>query len=138
MKTSNLTSFILTLAFFVVTLVSVTAQPVLEPPKITDGSNFFVIQKQLNDHYAQNPEAKGYKQWKRKEWFLEPRLFPSGKMENLTLKTWKAYDRYMQTTDASRTTHGGWTFLGPLSCTTGLGRLNTIAFHPTDDNTMYV
>ena len=133
----SLTS-ILVVTLLAMSVSRVRTQPILIPPKITDGSDFHVIQKQMNDHFEQNPGAKGYKQWKRKEWFLEPRLFPTGKMENLTLKTWKAYDRYMQTIYDSRSTHGSWIFLGPTQCAGGLGRLNAIAFHPTDENIMYV
>ena len=103
-----------------------------------DGTNFHTIQRDMNDFFIENPAVIGYKQWKRKEWFLEPRLYPSGKMENLTLKTWKEYDRYMKTQPTSRATHGDWSFLGPTSHPGGLGRLNTIAFHPTDQNIMYV
>lgn len=54
------------------------------------------------------------------------------------MKTWKAYDRYIQTTADSRTSHGSWGFLGPTQCATGLGRLNSIAFHPSDPDIMYV
>ena len=130
--------FILAFTLLLVNIGSVVAQPVVEPPSLTDGSDFRVIQKELNTYFADNPSIKGYKQWKRKEWFLKPRLYPSGQMENLTMKTWKAYDRYMQTTFDSRTSHGSWGFLGPTQCVQGLGRLNTIAFHPSDPDIMYV
>lgn len=109
-----------------------------QPPVISDGSDFRIIQQEMNDFYAANPNSRGYKQWKRKEWFLAPRLYPSGKMENITLKTWKAYDRYMKTMPNDRATHGSWSFLGPSSHPGGLGRLNTIAFHPTNPDIMYV
>jgi len=114
------------------------SQSLSDHPKLTDGSNFKIIQKELNDYYTLHPKAKGYKQWKRREWFLEPRLYPSGHMENLALKTWKAYDGYIKSQHDSRSTHGSWTFLGPTSCAEGLGRLNAIAFHPSDPNVMYV
>lgn len=138
MSIFNHSRFILTLTLLVASIGSLVGQPVIAPPSLTDGSDFRVIQKELNDFYADHPGIVGYKQWKRKEWFLEPRVFPAGQMENLTMKTWKAYDRYIQKTGDSRTSHGSWGFLGPTECATGLGRLNSIAFHPSDPDIMYV
>lgn len=114
------------------------AQPVTHGLNLTDGSNFHTIQKDVNEFFEKNPGIRGYKQWKRREWFLEPRLYPSGKMENLTMKTFVEYQRYMSTLPASRSTHGSWLFLGPSTNPTGQGRLNAIAFHPTNANIMYV
>ncbi|MEP6793027.1 MAG: hypothetical protein ABJB16_01785, partial [Saprospiraceae bacterium] len=113
------------------------AQPVTGL-NLTDGTDFNIIQRDVNDYFKENPTIRGYKQWKRKEWFLEPRLYPSGKMENLTMKELKEYQRYIKTVLDTRSTHGSWTFLGPASNPTGQGRLNTIAFHPTNSNIMYV
>lgn len=110
MSIFNHSRFILMLTLLVASIGSLVAQPVIKPPSLTDGSDFRVIQKELNDFFADHPGVVGYKQWKRKEWFLEPRVFPSGQMENLTIKTWKAYDRYIQTTPDSRTSHGSWGF----------------------------
>lgn len=138
MSIFNHSRFILILTLLVASIGSLVAQPVIEPPSLSDGSDFRVIQEELNDFFADHPGVVGYKQWKRKEWFLEPRVFPSGQMENLTMKTWKAYDRYIQATPDSRTSHGSWGFLGPTQCDKGLGRLNSIAFHPSDPDIMYV
>jgi len=123
--------------FFLIGTKISLSQPVLKP-ELTDGSDFRKIQHDLNSFYEANPTFKGYKQWKRKEWFLEPRLYPEGKMENLTLKTWHAYDHYMQTVADTRSTHGSWSFLGPTQCATGLGRLNTVAIDPTNSAVIYV
>src|SRR5688500_9988630 len=107
-------------------------------PVLPDVNNFHEVQEKMNAFFRENPGAKGYKQWKRKEWFLEPRLYPSGQMENLTLKTWKEYSRFVKTLPDERATHGSWVFLGPTSNAIGLGRVNAIAFHPTNANIMYV
>lgn len=105
-----------------------------------DGNSFLEVQQALNDYYEQYPEAVGEKHWKRKEWFLEPRLYPSGEMENLTLKTTQVYQRYMSKVETQRGTHGQWSFLGPVNTTTnnGQGRLNTVKIHPTNTNIIYV
>lgn len=109
----------------------------IQQPVLSSATDFGVIQAEMNAFYAAHPTAPGYKQWKRKEWFLAPRLYPSNQMENLTLKTWKAYDRYMKSQPSDRATHGSWSFLGPTSHPIGLGRLNAIAFHNTDPDIMY-
>lgn len=85
-----------------------------------------------------NPSVKGHKQWKRKEWFLKPRLYPNNKFENLTKKTWAEFERYKQTRSTDRSTHGNWSFLGLDFSANGNGRLNCIAIHPTNENIIYV
>lgn len=107
-----------------------------------DGNNFFEVQQRINDYFAEHPDAKGYKQWKRREWYLEPRLYPSGERRHLTKLADKAYRSMPQ--DATRSTHGSWVFLGPSAWVAGAGgnggqgRLNAIAIHPTDEDIIYV
>ena len=113
-----------------------------EPPVPTNPDDFWEVKKEMNAYFGEEQLVPGYKQWKRKEWFLEPRLYPSGKRENLTLKTYDAYRKYLrsyeQHSETERATHGSWTFLGPSECSVGLGRINAIEFHPTNANIMYV
>lgn len=110
------------------------------PPQLADASNFFSVQQAMNEYFKRYPTAKGFKQWKRKEWFLEPRLYPHGDRENLTMKTLDAYLdlKKQQAEDGERATHGAWTFIGPNSCSHGLGRLNAIALNPANPSIFYV
>ncbi|MDX1406503.1 MAG: hypothetical protein R3330_00170 [Saprospiraceae bacterium] len=114
----------------------------------TDQSNFFEVQEAVNAYYVVNPDAPGQKQWRRYEWFMEPRLYPSGDMDNLTLKTFLAQERYFAARPEQReqrSTHGGWLFVGPADWVAaptpadnnGLGRINSIDLHPTDDQIIY-
>ena len=106
-----------------------------------DELDFFTLQKLTNDYYLEHPSAPLYKQWKRAEWYMETRVAPDGKMINLLEHNAKEWWNYKQQHSATRSTHGAWLFLGPSSIAgggSGLGRLNTIKFHPTDTNIIYV
>src|SRR5688572_22140174 len=138
MKSSLYYKIVLLFYQFTFCIALAMGQQIPLQPDLTEGTNFLTLQKETNSFFEENPKVKGYKQWKRKEWFLEPRLFPSGKMENLTLKTWKAYERFKKTLPDSRSTHGSWTFLGPTSNPIGMGRLNSITFNPNNNNIIYV
>ena len=101
----------------------------------------------------------GYKQFKRWEWFMEPRVYPTGDM-TLVSQTYDRFNEYLQTNaDAQwqfeRGLPGGanraggppnqllsstWTFSGPTGAPTGAGagRINFVRFDPTNSNTIWV
>lgn len=113
---------------------------------------FYEVQKAFNDYY--NPlgvtqgkmeingkmeKIPGWKQYKRWEWFWEMRVnpttgeFPSGEV----------YDNYFKqrASKSAKTTIGNWTSMGPKSSTggyAGIGRINCVAFHPSDKNIFWV
>ncbi|MGM0648079.1 MAG: VPS10 domain-containing protein [Bacteroidota bacterium] len=85
-------------------------------------------------------KGKGWKQFKRWEHFMLPRIDEKGKIPNPGI-TWEAY----QTAKARRNsiksqTTASWRHLGPVDVPNngGAGRLNGIAFHPTDKDIMHV
>lgn len=105
--------------------------------------NFFELQRHMNDHFAKHPDEPGFKQWKRKEWFLEKRLFPSGNFRNIALSNYHAQQKVSKHTSNERSYHGQWTFAGPndwvqYGNNNGLGRANCIAVDPTNDQIIYV
>jgi hypothetical protein len=56
------------------------------------GSNFYDIQKEFNAYwqYKKIDKGKGWKQFKRWEAFMEPRVYPKGRFDhNATLKAWE-------------------------------------------------
>jgi len=112
--------------------------------QLNDMGNFYHIQAEKNKYYLENPGAKGQKQWRRKEWFLEPRLYPTGELKNLSYQTVRAHARYVSAHPQQRSPHGSWLLLGPLNWNVGnaknfgQGRINSIDFHPTDTNTIYI
>lgn len=101
-------------------------------------NEFAKLQEETNTYFQNNPSAKGYKQWKRKEWFLEPRLFGESRIENIAQKTWAAYESFARKAENNRATHGSWSFIGPISNNTGQGRVNSIAINPNNKDIIYV
>ncbi len=108
-------------------------------------ANFFETQKAF-EKYWDNKEITrgcGYKPFKRWENFMKTRVDEFGNRPENT-KSLKAYSELMKNTDRKRT-YGNWELLGPIDLPTpesgqpnGLGRINVIAFHPTNENTIYI
>jgi hypothetical protein len=112
-----------------------------------ESQNFYDIQAEYEAYYATHDRGKGsgYKQFKRWESLWGPVVYPTGEFVNSTEKSWDEYHRYMSNLDQSRGTHNGyWTSIGPYSFTEGhasgggMGRVNCIAFDPTNSSTIYV
>jgi photosystem II stability/assembly factor-like uncharacterized protein len=81
-----------------------------------------------------------FERWK---WYWQQHLDPNGYMVS-PAKTWEEWEKYTQAGKAAKTTIGSmanWTFQGPDSSGadgSGVGRINVIAFHPTNANTYWV
>ncbi len=113
-----------------------------------DTDNFYRIQKKFNEHFASRDKGRGtgYKQFKRWEDFMEPRVYPSGKLINPAKLALDEELRYQGRTGNTirRTAHAGnWTSLGIKNYITrdgrgGMGRVNCIVPHPTDPQTLFV
>ena len=88
-------------------------------------------------------KAAGWKQFKRWEWYWEQRTGPSGRFPSNFVECleWEKIAK-----DAHRSNEGyakgvsNWSSLGPSSPNNivGIGRVNCIAFHPTNTNTYWV
>jgi len=112
--------------------------------------DFAKIQSNVESYYAGKDKGHGtgYKQWKRWEYYNQSRLTPDGKITNVTARNWEVYldylQRYKVNTDNPTATNGYWTSLGPFGYTNGagwnpgVGRINVIAFHPTNSNIFWV
>lgn len=113
---------------------------------------FFDIQKAFNDYWTPKnvgggyyylngvkTKAGGWKQFKRWEWYWENRVDPvTGAFPNTS--AWEEYQKIKKSADGQRSPSGQWTSMGPNTSPggyAGLGRLNCVGFHPTDNNTMY-
>jgi photosystem II stability/assembly factor-like uncharacterized protein len=152
---------ILTGIFFMVSSVRNYSQNIAKEPT-TDwmsilqdpNSSFYDIQKAFYDYwkpynvkggkYINNKgievKAQGWKQFKRWEWYWEVRVDPlTGKFP--TTSAWEELQKMRpEKSESSRSTAGNWTSLGPTASPggyAGLGRINCVAFHPTDNNTIY-
>ena len=105
--------------------------------------SFSEIQHSFNTYWdgKEIEKGKGYKQFKRWEYFIEPRINTNNHVNSIAY--WDAlqtkalvgnYDTLL------------WKYVGPEASpkiietdfTSGSGRLNCIAFHPTEVNTLYV
>lgn len=86
-------------------------------------------------------KAPGWKQFKRWYWNMESKVDPS--TGNFPVKTaQQIYDEFIKANPNQRSNRSAnWTELGPGNSDggyAGVGRLNCIAFHPTDNNTYWV
>jgi PKD repeat protein len=107
-------------------------------------ANFYDIQKAFYSHWEGKTieKGKGYKQFKRWEAYMEPRVYPSG---NLTLPSLN-YENFLKWEEQSslgsltRSSAGTWSPLGPIGTPSGggAGRLNFVRFDPTDNSIIYV
>jgi len=84
-------------------------------------------------------KGRGWKQFKRWEAFMEPRLFPSG-IRNKSNSLFNSYNSSETTSSPSISSGlGNWTLVGPTNGNSlnGIGRINVIAIHPTQVNTLF-
>jgi hypothetical protein len=109
-----------------------------EPLNVTNG-------KYINSKSGKEVKAAGYKQFKRWEWYMKPRInsitgeFPTTSSQ-VAWNKYKALKKQQKKTSASSAV-ANWTNLGPDSSTenyASVGRMNCIAFHPTDTFTYWV
>jgi photosystem II stability/assembly factor-like uncharacterized protein len=118
----------------------------LSRSKSTSDIDFFDIQRAFSQYWEgrEIEKGKGYKQYKRWEYFMEPRVSSSGRLpyEIINAELFKLFSP--QETKSSLGSQ--WSFLGPDEVTKGIksnhaggaGRINCIAFHPSDSNIIWI
>ncbi|HEX6334245.1 MAG TPA: T9SS type A sorting domain-containing protein [Flavisolibacter sp.] len=123
---------------------SAYSQPWLESMS-SGNAPFQQIKNQFESHWAGKQVGKGtgYKQFKRWEYFWGQRLLPDGSLPpaTVTLEAINQYRLLYPQHQQKTLTNSNWTFQGPSSSSSGyygVGRVNCIAFHPTDPNTFWV
>lgn len=104
--------------------------------------NFFEVQRAFESYWKDRPvtRSSGWKPFKRWEYMMSLRVSPTGERPSPD-KPWKEYWKYQNSQKQLTDPAGNWTELGPQYLPingSGLGRLNAIAFHPADDNIIYV
>lgn len=138
----NITKIFMLLALVI--CQGLNAQPWIENLK-SENPTFQEIQQSFNDYWEGKPieKGKGIKPFKRWEWFWESRLLANGEFPSPSINL-DEYNKYIKTHPNSSKkdiTACNWAFMGPLSTPSGyngLGRINCIAFHPTNANTFWV
>jgi len=112
-------------------------------------ANYYDIVKEFEAYWKDKDiteKGKGYKAFRRWQWFVEPRVYPSGNMkyasrtyalEQLMLEEKKKGKLGSSTISA---TVANWVPLGPFGSPQGgdAGRVQSIALHPAGTNTFYV
>ncbi|KAF0202721.1 MAG: glycosyl [Bacteroidetes bacterium] len=107
-------------------------------------ANFFETQQAFNAYWEGREITKGsgYKPYKRWEYWMEQRVSPDGR-KPAPDRDINEYNNYISR-NSNRNSAGNWTPLGPFDVPSGyngyrgLGRVNAIAFHPTDANKFYI
>ena len=106
-------------------------------------ANFFQVQRAFNQYWKDRKITRGcgWKVFKRWEYMMQSRVNPDGSRPAPDA-TFNAYSEYEGN---SRSSAGSWVNMGPAQIPApgppgylGLGRLNVVAFHPTDPNKFYV
>ncbi|MBL7926846.1 MAG: T9SS type A sorting domain-containing protein [Bacteroidia bacterium] len=105
-------------------------------------------EKVLHPSTPENPRKYGegeYYQFKRWEWFMEPRVYPTGQMLNPAAKAFEAFENEKNNSAEKLTTSGYWFPAGITNYTNGtsgynggVGRINCIAFDPNNANYIYI
>lgn len=115
-------------------------QKMMEDPNV----NFFDVQKAFNQAWQGKKieKGKGWKAFKRWENLMQWRVNPDGSRP-APGNTYHAYEDFVNTSKSPASLAGNWISLGPDDLPgdkgyKGLGRINAIAFHPTDPNIIYV
>lgn len=89
-------------------------------------------------------KGKGWKQFKRWEAFMEPRVYPSGEMDEHALyHAWKSIQSDKKHKTAAQVL-ANWTPVGPTAVPLqgngekrGVGRVNVVEFDPTNNNILW-
>lgn len=105
-------------------------------------ANFFQIQSAFNKYWENREITKGcgWKPFKRWESWMKDRVTVDGRMPAPN-EVRDTYNTYMKQYDNPKSLSGEWINQGPFEIGggyEGLGRLNAVAFHPTNPDIVYV
>jgi photosystem II stability/assembly factor-like uncharacterized protein len=134
----------------IILLVFTYNQLVAQVSKPSLGNNYNTYKREMDAFFSTNDRGKGsgYKQYMRSQWVLDGRVNANGKIQNfeaLNYNAWQLVQQKSQNKAKTQATHGLWEDLGPHDSygsdsysSSALCRVNIIAFHPTDPNTLWV
>lgn len=113
----------------------------------TETTTLQEIQQLAEAHFAVIGQGRGsgYKQYKRWEYKMERFVNADGRILNFSKLNWDAIEALQSENSSTTRSMSNWTSMGPFNYSNGnsgynggLGRVNVIAFHPTDPNTIYL
>ena len=105
--------------------------------------NFYETQKAFNEYWEGREITKGsgWKPFKRWEWYTERHINPDGTYKEAD-HIFKEYKKYLAKFPNAKDFNGDWENLGPINVPSkgyeGLGRVNAVAFHPTNPDIVYI
>jgi photosystem II stability/assembly factor-like uncharacterized protein len=120
-----------------------SAQPWMETLPASS-TNFYDIQASFNRYWEgrdTHERGKGWKAFKRWEWFWEQRVFPTGAFPDPMQLYRESADRQARRAGSSNLLAGSWSSMGPSQSPggyAGLGRLNCVRVSPANPNTIWV
>ncbi len=149
-----------TLFFSLILLLGVVANAQTTSPETTNdpsknpvwidmmhdqNANFYETVDAFNTYWESRPERKGsgYNPFKRWEWYMKHKINPDGSRIALGHDGKKYTDFVKSNKNISRYS-GSWQNIGPIQLPSspndfwGNGRINAIAFHPTDANIIFI
>jgi hypothetical protein len=132
---------LLCLAFMLSTVLT-QAQPWMESIQ-SSRPTFKEMQSAFNAYWKDKPieKGQGYKVFKRWEWFWQSRLLPDGSFPSPSINIDELTKYRKAHPSKAKVKAANWEFKGPATSNGGyygLGRINTMAFHPTDASTFWV
>ncbi|MDH4070697.1 MAG: glycosyl hydrolase, partial [Ignavibacteria bacterium] len=134
---------IIILSFLILPFCQISAQPWLASVPQDDRLNFYTIRDAANRYWDTRDteeKGKGWKPFKRWEWFWEQRVFPSGRFPGRT-HLYEEYRRVLSRRGESRSAVANWTEIGPETSPggySGLGRLNCVRINPLNASAIWV
>ncbi|OQX74089.1 MAG: hypothetical protein B6D61_11890, partial [Bacteroidetes bacterium 4484_249] len=105
--------------------------------------NFYDVQNAFNTYWEGREITKGsgWKPYKRWEWWTERHINPDGTRHEAD-KVMKEYNKYLLSHPSAKKSVANWENLGPANIPSkgyeGLGRINAVAFHPTDPDIVFI
>lgn len=139
------------LTVLLICLLHVTAQKKLPPQlatQLTGKTKFREIKSTVENYYkteknriavtdtiSRKKIERQRKFWNRDLYWMEGHTDANGNVADANKLTYEYLKQ--ETTVASLTSYGNWQPIGPFSLDAGIGRVNRIAFHPTNANIIY-
>ncbi|HSK13669.1 MAG TPA: hypothetical protein VK907_10665, partial [Phnomibacter sp.] len=111
------------------------------------------VYNELKAHYADpatrqrlgtEQMSREIKHWRRWLWYMSSRVDEKANFVNIDEKLMEANHGQLSRPAANegmdistQSATGSWSLVGPVNTTSGIGRVDRLAFHPTDANTVY-
>ncbi len=134
-------NFTVFLALLLCSTLSAQTNPTWVGMMRDPNANFYEIQDAFNTYWEGKTieKGKGYKAFKRWEYYMAPRVYPSGDLTlpSQTYRNYRQWEQDLIQAGTPKSTNGSWTIIGPIGKPTGggAGRLNFVRFDPTNSNT---